>query len=170
MEREYALAEPEPAPILLPEAPSETPARRYEGVAGWLALFVFGLIVGFPGSVLVEVVRMADKDTTTAAISALIGMPLACFSIYAGMRLWRIKPDAVKAAKRFLLTYLSMNLVAAAVAAVLAFSSSEWAEPLADATTSPLPSLVYVGIWYSYLNRSKRVAATYPAAQAHTGR
>jgi len=35
---------------------------------------------------------------------------LALFSIIAGARLWLVKPDAIKFAKRYLLTYLGAHI------------------------------------------------------------
>jgi len=92
---------------------------------------------------------------------ALIGTGLACFSVYAGILLWRVVPNAVTVAKRFLMTVLVVGLFQTLIAAGVALSSKEWGKPLADAVGIAFRPLIYVGIWYSYLKRSKRVAATY---------
>jgi Protein of unknown function (DUF2569) len=101
---------------------------------------------------------------------ALIGTGLACFSVYAGILLWRVVPNAVTVAKRFLMTVLVVELLVSAIAASVALSYREWGELLADAVGSALGPLVYVWIWYSYLSRSKRVAATYGACEQISSR
>ena len=151
--------------------PVQVERGRYQGIGGWLALFIFALIFVSPVSLLVQAVgSLQNAAWAGSPIAALLGIGLACFSIYAGILLWRVRRNAVTVAKRFLLAGLAIHLSLGFVSGVAAFSSKEWGEPLADAVGIVFRPLIFVGIWYSYLSRSKRVAATYGACEQVSSR
>ena len=84
-------------------------------------------------------------------------------SVYAGLALWRIRPGAVRTAEIYLLCFLCYQGIAA-VLPFLAGLPASANHGLTEAVYKNLTrGLLYFGLWYSYLNKSKRVKATYNA-------
>jgi hypothetical protein len=87
------------------------------------------------------------------------------FSIYAGLGLWRIRPGAVRTAEIYLLCFLCYQGIAAVLPFLAGFPASA-NHALTEAVYRNLArSLLYFGVWYSYLNKSERVKATYGAGR-----
>jgi heme A synthase len=84
------------------------------------------------------------------------------FSIYAGIKLWRIRPGAVRTAEIFLLCVLCYQGIPALLP-LLAGRPSPYQPMTQAAATNLLSAFLYVAVWYSYLRRSERVKATYGA-------
>ena len=150
---------------LLPTEP------EYKGARGWLLLFCLSLTVFSPlmtmGSLGVgysESSKYFDQFPGLRVITVIdifLSLGIVAFSIYAGAGLWGIRPGAVQMAKRYLLCFLGYH----AVAAILPFMAG-LPSAAADAMIMPiaqdkLRSVIYFAVWYSYLNNSKRVKATF---------
>lgn len=77
-------------------------------------------------------------------------------------KLWLVKPDAIKFAKRYLLAYLGAHIAYLILWMLVdrPTNSSELARMAWHNMVSPLP---FVALWYFYLEHSKRVRATYPS-------
>lgn len=161
-------ADQQPAP---PTSTSPAEEPRYRGVGGWLLLFCIGLIVLTPLITLSRLVASYGEAApylhqfpglmVVTVIDTLLCIGLMAFSIYAGTALWRIRPGAVRTAKRYLLCFLGYQ----AVAAILPFmaglppeANGAMIEPI---VTNAFRGVLFVAIWHSYLNKSKRVSATY---------
>src|SRR5436309_10818333 len=90
---------------------TSTGRRREGGVGGWLLYFCLVLTVGVPLKVVAGLgesysVAFTRRDPALVGFITILGVfqiGLAAFSIYAGVRLWRVRPGAVATAKRFLL-------------------------------------------------------------------
>ena|SRR5277367_398837 len=144
------------SPPVLPES------VRYEGVEGWLAFLVFYLLFLVPlgtGIGLAEELRLllagglAQKDASFPnLIYWVVALFVACMGIYAGIALWKLFPNAVAATKRFLIAFL----IASVVISIVRYHTLE------DRVWRIADALVFFLVWYAYLNRSKRVANTYP--------
>jgi len=85
-------------------------------------------------------------------IHAVCYFGVSGFGVYAGIALWRIRPGAVRLAKRFLLTFLVFGMVSYALR--VAGGQADSLEGLRNVGW-------WCGLWYFYLARSERVAATY---------
>ncbi|MGB8801609.1 MAG: DUF2569 family protein [Candidatus Acidiferrales bacterium] len=141
------------------------------GIQGWLALLVFGLVIGGPISYVVSVVNEYDitkapgVDSSVAtlfwAIDAVLLIGLAAWSVYCGICLLRLKPNAPKITKTFM---ICLFLYSALGAAFTVMAGAKNGPNSADTSTAIVPFLrTFIGVivWYSYLERSKRVKNTF---------
>jgi Protein of unknown function (DUF2569) len=99
--------------------------------------------------------RVLAVDCSMRAILVVLG-------IYAGIRLWRVKPGAPRAAKMYLVAIFAQQVVLLLMGFWIASKVAATPENIGSVIMEPLRSVIYVVIWYSYLNKSQRVAATYP--------
>src|SRR5215468_12784381 len=144
---------------------------KYKGVGGWLLFFCLSLTVFSPLITIVtltasytEAFQLLDRFPGVMAITVIdtfLSLGVMAFSVYAGVSLWRLKPGAVQTAKRYLMCLLAY----AAVTSILPFMSglpSDVNETLiAEVIKDASRKFFYVAIWYAYLNKSKRVMATF---------
>jgi Protein of unknown function (DUF2569) len=164
---EHAFACPECARPLrvrevLESPPALAPTVRYKGVAGWLAFLVFYLLFLLPlgsGIGLVNKLRplLTDASTRNGRLLPTLIFSVASFlaagmGLYAGIALWKIYPNAVAVTKRFLVAFLLSGVATSAVQY----------HTLADRIWGIADALAFCLVWYAYLDRSKRVANTYP--------
>lgn len=155
-------------PLLPPAAPVEP---RYKGVGGWLLLFCLGLSVFSPLITLGSLVASYSESSqyfdrfpgllATIVIDTFLCVGLMVFSIYAGVGLWRTRPGAVQTAKRYLLWSLAYYAVAAVLPFMAGLPSQANDAMMAEVVKETVRGVVYFAIWYSYLNKSERVKATY---------
>ena len=94
-------------------------------------------------------------------IDTLLSVGLMAFSIYAGVGLWSIRPGAVQLAKRYLLCLLAYVAVSAILPFTAGLPSQSNDAMIEEVVKNTVRSVVYFAVWYSYLNKSKRVRATY---------
>lgn len=148
------------------------PSKKVKkGVGGWLLLFIIYLTIGTPLVNLPDILGLLDLIFSyqlsigfiifhTIEIISIIG--LVCFSIYAGVGLWRVKPKAVKIAKIFLIT----TWVYSVISTIIIYFVSPPIEPslkeyFVEAIRGIARQTVMLTIWFSYLTKSKRVKATF---------
>lgn len=136
--------------------PANLPDKRYKGVRGWLFLYVMCLTVLNPVITLLSFLFVDFSLYRFAAVG------LACFSVYAGLSLWTIRTNAVRIAKGYLIVQLAYSVAVSILAFLLAASPEQRLEVLGAAGSQVLGAYIYYAVWYSYLKKSKRVAATYP--------
>jgi hypothetical protein len=130
-------------------------ANGLVGVGGWLALFVFGLIVLNP-------LRTVATLTTSNPISFLLSLAFAAFSIIAGIHLWKQhKPRAVLIAKWFLGFTMAYGTIPVLLALSADLPQEIKGNLVAEAFMSFIAISAYAGGWFLYLINSKRVFATY---------
>jgi hypothetical protein len=159
--------------------PSQTPYastsvaidQKYKGVGGWLLLLCLGLTVFGPIMTIVnlgigysEYSAVFDRFPgikRITIIDTLLSLGLMAFSIYAGMGLWSIRPGAVQMAKRYLLTFLGYLPISAVLPFMAGLPSAANNTMLAAVAPGIIKGVIGFIIWYSYLNNSKRVRATY---------
>jgi len=96
-----------------------------------------------------------------AVIDGLLCSLTVAFSVYAGIRLWDIRPGAVRTAKRFLWCIVGYHAVLLFLPFLAGLPKIATGAMIVSAVTELMGALVYVGLWTSYLNRSQRVRATY---------
>jgi|YelNatPaOPRAMG01_1025707.scaffolds.fasta_scaffold17313_4 hypothetical protein len=143
---------------------------RYKGVRGWLLLFCLGCTILSPlltiGGLLKE---FADNNwqavdlfpglRAATQIDAVLRLAVTAFGIYAGVRLWRVRPRAVRTAKGYLLAVLAYSVVAALLPLTAAVPNRD--AVLETGIGRMLATLVAFSIWLAYFTSSKRVKATY---------
>ena len=149
--------------------------KQYQGVGGWLTLFILGLTVFGPILTIVNLFKEFDQfahqaATSNAVLAGLIfdivfTVALMSFGVYAGVRLLKVKPNAVRIAKRYLVLYFLYSVLMIALQIFGSIANPPQAEQVTSEISPPLRSIIYVIIWYSYLGKSKRVAATYPVIE-----
>jgi len=154
---------------LKPDRPqASNPERHFKKVCGWLAFFILASIVFSPFLTMTRLVMEYAKVSpyfgrvpgllVTAILDTVMRVALMCFGIYAGVCLLKIRPNAVRIAKRYLLAYclcqVAVSLLTLLGGVPETMEKSGWA-------VGTLRSIVYVAICYSYLKKSERVAVTY---------
>ncbi len=138
-------------------------------VGGWLLFLCAVLILVYPATVLYAVLANgvpkaiashSAKRTLLLGVYCTVFTTLAMFSVSAGLKLWRVRPGAVRFAKGYLLAYLVTN------AGYFLF----WAVLLRPAQVGSLAEMGWyhvvrpiasVMLWYTYLEHSRRVRETF---------
>jgi hypothetical protein len=144
---------------------------RYTSVGGWLLLFCLGLTIFSPLLTIFNLVTTYEQTyqffdqypgfQTIYYVDGFLSTILMLLSIRAGIALWGIKPGAVQTAKTYLLLFLGYTVVAIFLPFMAGLPSSVNDAMIPEVVKGAIKSVVYVAIWYSYLNVSKRVHATY---------
>ncbi len=134
------------------------PVGRGMPVRGWLLVLCLLLTVWNPMTLAAYAAgRLADGAALPSAVAALVAVRLVVtgVGVAAGLALWNRRPGGVALAKASLL--LSALEVAARLAAPAGFSNVPpgLRLPLAAA------SIAFDGLWYAYLEKSRRVRATF---------
>ncbi len=148
-----------------PDKPSTT------GVHGWLLVLCLMLtVVGPVISVWIvgrEFDALAARFVTSrgaqwAMIVAIASTTCSTLlGIYAGLRLWAIKPQAVRVARAALAVGLAVDVCTTAISTILATAAPADGALFYDILRNLAPSLVFFTGCLAYLNRSRRVEATY---------
>lgn len=139
-------------------------------VTGWLLFLCLVLTFAYPASSLysifaytiprlVEVPRSAPAIVLLSIDSILVGA-LAVLSFIAGLKLWLVKPNAVRFARRYLLIYLLGNF-SYFILWILITRPRQLATYAGMGWFHAAGPLAFFFLWYSYLEHSKRVRATY---------
>jgi len=119
---------------------------KLTGVAGWLALFIVGIFL----SSLLNIIGTFVDFTTWGLIDLAIGI----YGVYVGYLLSKVKPNAVKNAK----IYLIINAVLGLLLIILVYST---VDPTDDLFSVAWRTFIYGVIWFWYFSASKRVKNTY---------
>ena len=143
------------------------------GVGGWLLLLCIALTIISPlRSIYSFVTSYYDSAIlfdqypgikNIFYIDGFLSAILMILSIRAGSALWTIKPGAVSIAKNFLLIFLGYSVIAIFLPFTAGLPSEANSAMIIEGVKNIFQSLIFFGIWYSYLNVSKRVKATYCA-------
>lgn len=143
---------------------------KYDGVEGWLFLLCLDLVLISPLFILlfepisffhqIEVsglVNHAKPLTTEISFWLIWGVQvlLMFFGIYCGRLLWKKNPKGVQLTKNYFLLKIAFVAVF-----FFAFTTRIFSQE----TIQAIRLLIIYAIWYSYLNNSKRVKATYKLA------
>jgi hypothetical protein len=143
---------------------------QYRGVGGWLLLFIVSLTIitpVFQGYIVYNELKLYHAAPSPLLFKILavdwsMRVILLVLGIYAGISLWRVKPGAPRVAKTYLVAVFAQQVVLLLMGFWIASKLAATPENIGSVIMEPLRSIIYVVIWYSYLNKSKRVAATYP--------
>lgn len=146
----------------------------YKSVGGWLLLLCIGLTIGSPLRTFYNLITSYNEISqlfdlfpglkNLLYVDGLLSTLLMVLSIRAGSALWNIKPGAVKIAKNYLLTFLGYSLVSVFLPFTAGLPSEANDVMVQEVVKGLIQSLLFFGIWYSYLSVSERVKATYKLA------
>lgn len=149
---------------------------RSQRVRGWLLVFCLMMTVIGP---LISSAVMANKYVSLAPlfaasrgleaamfISVAIEACSVAFGVYAGIRLWSVRPGAVDTAKQALLIGLAANVITTALQIATGPTSNAEARLLHEVTMKLIPDFIFFAVCFAYLNKSARVQATYQVQYA----
>jgi len=152
------------------------------GVGGWLSFFIFSIVFAAPAVHTWNVVRQYAHSMEIFAhsvhpyslyslyfVELVAGFAVYGYGMFAGIQLWRIRPNAPKHAKQFLIVLLLYRFADYLMGINwLTLMLSERARAIAlpnflvgKTSQTLLRSVIYAGVWYAYLSRSERVRVTY---------
>lgn len=147
------------------------PMDKYKSVGGWLLFLCVILTIISPLITIFNLVRSYVQIQelydvypglfNLLLIDSALSLFLSVLSIRAGIALWKIKPGAVKIAKNYLLIFLVYSIIAIFLPFTAGLPSEANSAMIFDVIKGFMQSLIFFGIWYSYLSQSKRVNATY---------
>jgi Protein of unknown function (DUF2569) len=139
-------------------------------VSGWLLMLCLILTFVYPATSLYHIFSHTIPTIITIralnrifllSVYSLTFSAVAVFSFVAGVRLWLVKPNAVGFAKRYLVTnliahaaYFAFWIAVIRPTSQVAYAAMGWRNVVGP--------IAFVALWYSYLEHSKRVRATYP--------
>jgi hypothetical protein len=162
--------------FILPEGPQAytSPEDRYKGVGGWLLFLCLSLTIFSP---LFTIYNLAFGYNQASphfeavpgllplfALDGLFSIALMIFSVFAGVYLWTGMPNAVAFAKNFLKAFLAYAFLALLFPFITGLPAPVAAAVFGAAFFQLIRSIVFFAIWNSYLNKSRRVKATYTSA------
>jgi len=124
------------------------------GIGGWLLFFCIAATILSP---LVAVVgALAKPDSIT-----LLGLGIAAFSIFAGVKLWKIDPKAITYVKFLLWAQLCFGAIFLLVQFINAVDLESAHPGSSHPDSTGLRMMVGAIIWLWYFSKSKRVKATF---------
>jgi len=144
---------------------SDLKQSEKSGVGGWLLLLCCTLTIFSPLKTLYYlnssyngIAPLFDLHPSLKNlfnIDAFLSIILMILSMRAGFALWEIKQNAVKIAKNYFWIFMVYSVVALFLPLIAGLPVD------VNDAIGFAQSLIYIGIWYSYLDVSKRVKATY---------
>ncbi len=146
--------------------------QKRNGVKGWLLLLCLSLTIFTPlvtaYSLAVGYSQASPHFDTVPGLGSLFLMEgllsggLMVYSIFAGVYLWTIRPNAPDFAKGYLKAVMAYAVLACFLPFFTGLPTSASTAVAAAAVIQLIRAIIFVGIWTSYLNKSRRVKATYP--------
>ncbi len=146
----------------------EIDPEEYKGVGGWLLLLCIVLTILCPINELCNLYilyklypnALVYTGEPIEVIRTLLRIVIWAFvTIYIGFGLWKIRLGAARMAKRFLLFVIVYEAVYAILLTVRPWQPVTLSE--ARFFIKSVVNVLFFGIWYLYLKKSKRVKATY---------
>lgn len=145
---------------------------------GWLLLLCINLSILDPFANLLNLAigthlgrQYFDQNPALQRLMVINGVcsiALAVFSIYAGISLWRVLPNAVTTAKKYLGAAFVYSVLSLFLPYMVGLSEEVRKEVGATSLLNTFVTALYLYAWYQYLKRSKRVNATYLTLKQET--
>ena len=154
----------------------ENGVQRYDRVGGWLLLLcilltilgplatVYSLTAGY--SQLESLFDATPGLRTFYNMNFVLNVGLGLFSLWAGFSLWVRLDGAVERAKKYLYARLGYLAILYFLPTMSGLPEEMSAQIQSDIASVSIFSVFYVGVWYMYLTKSKRVRGTYPRTSA----
>jgi len=150
---------------------NEGDGAQYIGVRGWLLLLCINLTILDPFAMFFNLISATqltkphfDKLPQLLHLMVIGGgfsIALMVFSVYAGISLWKVLPNAVSIATKYLITVCFYSLFSFFLPSIVGLPEKAQEEFSANTAFNSLITILYISCWYVYLKRSKRVKATY---------
>lgn len=173
----------DPLPSREPNRPADSKGAPSRDFTGWLILLLLILLGWYPLTAVVGVGATVSEHPdwwTEPLASAEIAGPLvywvlidttvhimlACGGIYAGIKLLKTKPHAVRTAKVFLLAVFAYNLLMFVLTLVAEHRGNTTMDNLVK---GELGNVVFALAWWAYLETSDRVAAIFQTSPSGKG-
>ena len=148
--------------------------EQYRGVRGWLLLLCLNIAILDPVTMLLTIFLVVSATKPyfgehpellrLCLVSGICRLALAVFSVYAGLGLWKVVPGALSVAKRYLLAVVLYSVVASFLPALVGVPQESYQEFAGQTVFNSFLTMAYAIVWYIYLQRSRRVKATYTSA------
>jgi hypothetical protein len=144
---------------------------QLKGVKGWLLLMCISLTILDPSSIVLNSIIMTnltkpyfDKHVELlrmVLINGTCSIGLAVFSIYTGLSLWKVLPNALTTAKKYLIAISLYSVFSLFLPALVGFQAGSIKGISGSNIFNSLLTILYASAWYLYLKKSRRVKATY---------
>ena len=141
------------------------------GVRGWLLVFCIFLTLVYPMMLFLAwgpTFRFAEaleadypRIMTVVMVIGALSLGMVILSIYSGVRLWRARPKALAWGKRALLAIWAYMVISGLLPFTAGFPNDLNLLMAREFSRSLLITSAYCFLWWMYLKRSKRVAATF---------
>jgi len=148
-------------------------SEHNRGVRGWLLILCLNTTILDPLTMFLTVFLVASATKPffgehpdllrLCLASGILRLALAVFSVYAGVALWKIAPGAVSIAKKYFLAVVLYAVVASFLPVLVGLPRESYEEMAGQSLVNSFLTMAYAIAWYSYLQRSRRVKATYPS-------
>jgi hypothetical protein len=156
---------------VLSNSPPSAENRIKPIVGGWLMFFCLALTVFSPLATLYNFITTYDIVMTLSEsypsfvtifyIDSILGTAIMVLSIRAGVALWKVAPNAVRTARNYLLIYLGYIIISVFLPFMAGLPTEANEAMIPEVIAGAFKSLIFFGIWFTYLNVSKRVKETY---------
>jgi hypothetical protein len=150
---------------------------------GWLMLLVLILFGWYPLTAILSVAAtvseypkwwtepLASAERVGPLVYWVLGdavfrIVLACYGVYAGTRLVKMKPHAIRTAKAFLIAVLVYNLLMFVMTLVAEHRGNVTMNQLVK---GELGNVIFALAWWAYLETSDRVAAIFQTSPPGKG-
>ena len=140
------------------------------GVKGWLLLFCAGRAILSPilslyllGTSYLEIQDFIDNPQVLNffVISSIVVFAEIGYGIFVAIKLWRIKENAVKITRIYLIVSSCLVLFSEFIPLLVGFPVEFVSETFREGLLNLLRTIGLNVAWYVYFGRSKRVANTY---------
>jgi hypothetical protein len=143
----------------------------YKGVRGWLLLLCVNLTILDPFATCFNIIVLTNGAKPyferypglfrLIFIGGGLSIILMLFSIYAGITLWKVLPNAVATAKKYLLCVFLYSILSVFLPFFVGLPDEAYRGMAEGTLINHLLTILYVAMWYLYLMRSRRVRVTY---------
>jgi hypothetical protein len=143
----------------------------YYGVKGWLLLLCVTFTILDPLTGFLTLMGVTNllkphfnEDPGLLKIILIGGICSTClivYSMYAGVSLWKLAPNALITAKRYLRLLFYYSFFAIFLPSLVGLTEKTQTEFYKMNPLNNIIVMVYAGMWYLYLMKSRRVKATY---------
>jgi len=159
------------------EATSRQDEHRAElyGVSGWLLLLCIYLVIVMPLIAILGAIGALQRAATAPALrgalvtEVVLELGLAILAAYAGWALYRMRRNAVRITKIYFIIMFALAVFGLITLLATAPLLSQPQDNVALLNTLRAPAMVasirqaiLSAVWLVYLQRSKRIHATYP--------
>lgn len=126
--------------------------QKLRGIRGWLIVFILVVAIGSLVGLLTGIAALMLSQNVLGLLLTLPSVVIALYGFVAVVLLLRKKPSAPSHAARWMIANFVYGLIVAVIV---------WALTRDTSGFTVLPSPIGVLLWLTYLENSKRVAATY---------